>query len=157
MWVNREHARQAGPRRAAGKRRAGEFTRANRSVGEPRAGVADAQAARAGPGKFRAGIHASPARDALRDSVASRSLVRHVRLIRDFFSLGASGPGVALLFCRVSRAVSALFAARGKCVVAILKERNVHGHVGKSGPSTHPSADGAARRPEPISHRANPV
>jgi len=114
-WVTGEHARQAGPRRAAGKRRAGEFTRANRSMGESRAGAANAQAARAGSRKRRAGS-AIPAGDALRDSLASRSLVRHVRLTWDFISLGASGPGVALLFCRVSRAVSTLFPARGKCV-----------------------------------------
>jgi len=39
-----ELAWQAGARRAAGKRRAGELTRANRSVGKSRAGVDDAQA-----------------------------------------------------------------------------------------------------------------
>ncbi len=85
-----------------------------------------------GPGKSRARPCTPPAGDSLRDSLAPRSVVRHVRLTGDFFSLGAIGPGVALLFGRVSRAVPTLLAARGKCIVARLKERNVHGHGGEN-------------------------
>src|ERR1700676_144304 len=144
---------------AARKRRAGEFTTANRSVGKSRAGLDDAQAAGQGAGNFGCSTHASAARDADPGGAATRSVLWHLCLTRDFIPLGAIGPGVALLFCRMPCAVSGECKARGECIVAILKERIVHGHgrESRSSAPAYSSANGAARRPEPIPHRANSI